>query len=130
VPVPVVQPSLIVRLGALGREYPPRRIEVGARLVKGGRGAAQVFARLAARVEAADPLPRILVDRNAAAPRELADTDVAKVDVPAIGSVVVTAAGEDGHPGIKAQAEPVRKSSISLRRVARVHAARRSRAWG
>jgi hypothetical protein len=67
-----------------------------------------------------------------------ADTDVAKVDVPAIGSVVVTAAGEDGHPGIKAQAEPVRKSSISLRRVARVHAAgpglepthRRSRAWG
>jgi hypothetical protein len=44
--------------------------------------------------------------------------------VPAIGSVVVTAAGEDGHPGIKAQAEPVRKLSISLRRVARVHAAR------
>jgi len=61
----------------------PRSFEIGAGLVEGNRRATRTFPRMAAGIEAAMPLPRILVMRNASADRDRAGVHIAIVDVPA-----------------------------------------------
>jgi hypothetical protein len=55
--VPLIAPGLKVCLGALGEQDPPGSLKVGAGLIEMGGGAAGAFARPAARIEAATPLP-------------------------------------------------------------------------
>ena len=72
-----------------------------------------MLARIRARIEAAAPAPRGLVVRDAGPDGDEADMDVAVIDQPALfASVVVAAAGECGHPAIKAQAGAAGKSAM------------------
>jgi transposase len=54
-------------------------------------------AGLTARVETANPSPRILVLRNAGADGDRADMDVSVIDVPAVLAFGIATAGEGGH---------------------------------
>jgi hypothetical protein len=67
-------------------------------------------------IEAAVPLPRILVIRTAAADRDRAGVDIAVVDVPAfLAGISRSAAGQCGHGPIEAHPIAVGKSSYTLR---------------
>ena len=49
---------------------------IGTGLVKGCGGAASLLARVCVRIEAAEPLPGVLIVRGADVPRDRADVDV------------------------------------------------------
>jgi ATP dependent DNA ligase domain len=51
------------------------------------------------------------IDRNARADRYRADMDVAEIDVPAVGTFGVAAAGEVGHGAIEARPPSIRASA-------------------
>src|SRR6266702_2429665 len=86
------------RLRSASREHSPRCFEVFAGLVEGLRGAVCAFSRMAARIEATSPAPRVFVMRNSSAERDRVDAHVAVIDVPAfVGSVGREPAGEGGH---------------------------------
>jgi len=76
-------PRLNVSLGSLRQRNLPRGFEIGAGFVEAGGGSVLMFARMAARIETATPLPRIFVMREAAAARDRAGVHVTIVDVPA-----------------------------------------------
>jgi hypothetical protein len=109
----LIPPRLIAGLGPLGRKHLPCPFEVGARLVKGGGGARCALARLRSRIETAAPAPWCLIVRDAGSNRDRADVHIAAIDQPAFfASVVVAAAGEDGHgemiPPIGPEVKPLR----------------------
>jgi hypothetical protein len=105
-PVPLIAPSLVVGLGLPRRKHLPCLREVGAGLVEGRRDAAEIFARLRTRIEAAPLAPPVPVVRDAGSDRRHADMDVAAIDQPAFfASVVVAAAGKFGHAAIEALAD-------------------------
>src|ERR1700686_1016830 len=80
------------------QEHGPCRLKVGACLVEGGGGAALVFARMRARIEAAIPLPRISIVRVAAADRDGPHAHVTVKDVPAFfAGIGGASAGECRH---------------------------------
>src|SRR3977135_1136365 len=93
----------------------PCFFEIGAGLLEAGRGSVLVFARMAAWMETAMPLPRIFVMRVAAADRDRAGEHVTIVDMPAFpAGVGRSAAGEFGHCPSKRGIERVGKLSYSL----------------
>jgi hypothetical protein len=96
-PIPPIAPGLIICLCAFCRKYSPRGFKVGACLVEGGGRAVKIFAWRRARVEAADPAPRVLMMRDAGADSDRADADVSVIDVPAVLAFGIAAAGELGH---------------------------------
>lgn len=53
------------------------------RMVEGRRGTVGMLSRMAARVEAASPAPRVLSRRNADPLSDRADADIDVIDVPA-----------------------------------------------
>ncbi len=76
----------------------------GTRLVEGDGGAALVFARMRARIEAAVPLPGIGIVRGAGTHCDRADADVTVIDVPAfLGGIGRAAAGRVRAWPIEAQ---------------------------
>jgi hypothetical protein len=90
--------NLEVDLRALGQKDMTRGFEGAARLVEGLGDAASVVCRIAARVEAASPLPARRAGRIADALRDQADPHITIVDQPGLLlSVRVTATGEFGH---------------------------------
>jgi hypothetical protein len=66
-----------------------------------GRGQCRtvgLLSRMAARLEAAGPAPRVFSNGNANPLADRADTDVAVIDVPAfVRGFEIAAAGEGGH---------------------------------
>src|SRR6266550_6905825 len=66
-PIAGIAPFLKIRLGSVRQEHPPRRFEIGARLVEGCRGAVADFPGIRARVEASAPFPRVFLDRRTGA---------------------------------------------------------------
>src|SRR5216684_3230249 len=82
-PVSLIAPSLKIGIGAFRQKHPPGSLEIGAGFVEVGGGAILMFARMRAWIEAASPLPRILVVWAAAADRDRAGMHVAIVDLPA-----------------------------------------------
>ena len=97
-PIPLIAPLLKVGFGPMRQEHGPCRLKVGACLVEGGGGAALVFARMRARIEAAIPLPRISIVRVAAADRDGPHAHVTVKDVPAFFAGIGRAsAGECRH---------------------------------
>jgi hypothetical protein len=64
-------------------ETPPGALEIHPGLVEGGGRAVLLFARMRSRIEAAMPLPRILITRVAGADRDRAGMHVPVIDVPA-----------------------------------------------
>jgi hypothetical protein len=69
-----------------------------ARLIERRRRAAPALTRLAARIEAAEPLPFLERAGVADRPADSPDMDVAKVDLPGLlWSVGIAAAGKVGH---------------------------------
>jgi hypothetical protein len=97
----LIAPSLIVDFRSLCRKLPPRNLEMHARAIKRRRGAAALLAGVRARIEAAEPLSRVLVMRLAYAARDGADLNVTVVDVPAILAFGIAVAGEFGHGALK-----------------------------
>jgi len=77
-PVALIAPRLIVSRRSLCRERPPRHLKIRACKVKGRSGAARLFARVGAGIEAAEPLPRFLVMRLTYAGRDRADVNSSK----------------------------------------------------
>ncbi len=73
-PVALVAPCLIVGFGSFRRKYSPSAFEVSARLIEGRSRSAALFAGIAARIEAAVPLPLRFGVRIADAPREICPT--------------------------------------------------------
>jgi hypothetical protein len=59
--------------------------------------------RLGARIEAAEPFPPTDIEGNAWSHDNRANTEIAKIDVLAMGSIGITAAGEGGLPAISAK---------------------------
>src|SRR6266436_3590837 len=101
-PVALIAPCPKVSLGSVCQKYLPRGFEVGTGLVEGGSGAALVFARMRPGIEAAMPLPRILIMRDAAADRDRSGVHIPVVDVAAfLAGVSRSAAGELGHAPLK-----------------------------
>src|SRR5216683_2689132 len=97
-PVSLIAPSLKIGIGAFRQKHPPGSLEIGAGFVEVGGGAILMFARMRAWIEAASPLPRILVVWAAAADRDRAGMHVAVVDVPTLlGGISRAAAGKFGH---------------------------------
>jgi hypothetical protein len=95
-------PFLEIGLGPVRQENPPRFLEGGACLVEGRGRALGVLSRVATRVKAASPAPRILFWRNADSLGDSAGADVAVKDVPAfVLGFEVSAAGELGHVLLK-----------------------------
>jgi hypothetical protein len=62
------------------------------------------------RIEAAGPAPSKRLERDAGLYRDRSDIEVIKKDVPTVGALGVSAAGEGGRLGFKANAAPPRKS--------------------
>ena len=84
------------------RRHRPGLFEGRARLIERDGGAAPMFTRMAARIEATNPAPRIFVMRDAGADRNRAGLYVAIVDVPAfLAGIRGSAAGESGHAPLK-----------------------------
>jgi hypothetical protein len=73
----------------LRQQRAPIRLETGASLVEAGCGAGAVLTGMQARVEAAAPLPRVDVDRNASALSDVPDADVTEIDLPGLSVRVV-----------------------------------------
>ena len=91
-------PFLEVSLGPIRQKDAPRFLEAGARLVERRGRPLGMLSRMAARVEAARPAPRIFADGNADPLGDRAGLDVAIIDVPAfVGGFEISAAGEGGH---------------------------------
>ena len=112
-PITLVAPGLEIGLGPVGQEHSPCCFEVGPRLVERIRGAAPVFARMRARIEASIPLPWISIVRVAGADRDRADANVAAIDMPALfGGIEGSAAGEDGHSAIGARSGRAGNSTL------------------
>ena len=112
-PIPLIAPCLIVELGPPRRKHLPSRLEVGPRLVEGGRSAGRALARVRSRIEAAAPAPTRLIMRDAGADRNRADLHVSVIDVPAfLASIFRSAAGKGGHapmiPPISPAVKPLR----------------------
>jgi hypothetical protein len=63
--VALVAPGLIIGLGSFGGKDAPCGFEIGAGLLEGLRGAAEVLVRLAARIETAIPAPLVFIMGNA-----------------------------------------------------------------
>src|SRR5229473_7974584 len=82
-PISLVTPGLKICFGPVRKKHPPSVLEIGAGFVEVGGGAILMFARMRAWIEAASPLPRILVVWAAAADRDRAGMHVAIVDLPA-----------------------------------------------
>jgi hypothetical protein len=79
--------------------------------------AARAFAWSTARIEAAAPLPRVLIMRVAGADRDRADVQVTVVDVPAFVDFRIAAAGESGHALLKRGPNaPAIAQNVGLRR--------------
>ena len=68
---------------------------------KGQRGATALLAGIRPRIEAAQPLPWLLIVRLAHAACDGADVDISEIDVPAVEAFRVSAAGELGHCPLK-----------------------------
>src|ERR1700677_4033393 len=95
--IAIMAPFPEIGLCKCWQDPPPCSFEVCARLVEIDGGIAPVAARFDAGIEAATPFPLIDVDRAAGAAGDRADMDIAVIDVPAIGTLGVAAAGEFGH---------------------------------
>jgi hypothetical protein len=92
-----VAPLLKIPLSPVREEYGPRALEVGTGFVECWRRTAGAFPRMTARIEAAVPLPGIGMDGISDTYGNGADVHVAVINVPAIGTLGITAAGECGH---------------------------------
>src|SRR5207237_10086882 len=95
-PVAMIAPSMIVRLGALRRKYPPVVFELCPRLVECPCGAAALLAGVRYWIEAAQPLPLRGCVRIPEAARDRADAQIAKIDLQQS-----VRSGEGGHGPIK-----------------------------
>jgi hypothetical protein len=106
---------LKIGLGSFRQEPLPGVIKIDAGLFEGRRRTVLMLARMRARIEAARPAPRILVERNAGADLDRARADVAPIDVSALlWSVSRAAAGEFGHEAIQALNRKRGKSLFKL----------------
>jgi hypothetical protein len=101
VPIAGIAPFLKIGLSPLWQERCPCALEISAGLVERRGRRAPVFAGMTARIEPAIPFPWIGTERIADAPCDRAGVDVAVIDVPAVGTFGVSAAGEGGHGALK-----------------------------
>jgi hypothetical protein len=99
----VLPPFLEVGRAALWQIVAPRRVKRRARRLKACCGAVPLVAGIAARIEAANPLPLIGRRRGARALDDYTDSHSVILDVPGLRPVVDALAGEGGHGGIEAQ---------------------------
>jgi len=97
----LIAPGLKVGFAALRQEISPGRFKRHASGLKAGAGAIALLARLAARIEAAMPLPRLRSARDAGSFGNQANTDTGIVDVPGHWPIVDALAGEGGHAPLK-----------------------------
>jgi hypothetical protein len=98
----LIAPCLEVGCRSVRQKDPPRGLEIGAGLLKGRCRTTGVFTGSAARIEAARPTPLVDINRHAGADYcDRSHMHVAIIDVPAIGSFGISAAGEPGHAPLK-----------------------------
>jgi hypothetical protein len=97
----ILAPILEIGIAALWQVVSPCCFECCSRRFKGRRGAVPIVARIAARIEAAAPLPLIRRRRGAGPLDDDADADAGIVDMPGHGPIVDALAGEGGHGPLK-----------------------------
>jgi hypothetical protein len=90
-----------VDLSALWEVFEPRLLELGSRYFKGLRGTFNMVTMMRSWIEAAVPAPLVDVGRNPGAFGDCPNVNVSIIDLPAIGDVTASAAGEF-HSGILA----------------------------
>jgi hypothetical protein len=93
---------LKVGFAPLGQIVSPSSLECRTGSIETRCGAMPIVARIAARIEAAAPFPRLSVVRVARALRDRANVHIAIIDEPAfLADVRIEAAGEGGHAPLK-----------------------------
>jgi hypothetical protein len=90
----LVAPFLKIDLGAGRQETLPGLLEIGARVFEIHGRSVGVLARIAARIEAANPFPLIDIERHTWADGDRAYVNVTEIDVPAVRVSGVSAAGQ------------------------------------
>lgn len=95
--IPLMPPRLKIGLGPVGQKNLPRAPEFGASLVERRGGARLDFTRFRSRIEAASPFPLVCVMRVANAHGDRSGVNVAVINVPAILTILGSAAGKLGH---------------------------------
>jgi hypothetical protein len=103
-PCLLISPRLEISFAALWEIFAPCRFECSARGLKACRGAVSFIARIAARVKAANPLPRLGRVGDARSLQNHADAHAGIVDVPAFGAIIDAFASKGGQARLIASA--------------------------